>query len=165
MAQGDWGWTPEVVLLVVMIVQVPVLVFQFWAVRQQTRISILEKRVELYEAAKDCVRELASFTEYRARSIAQRPNRFDEVYHNFTRLLRSYRYLFDEPTQGLMDEVAAGCWALRLEAYDGDLEYPEEHEALGDEKRLALERSLAGPKLDELAERVGSHLKVSRLLG
>ena len=157
--------TPEVVLLVVVVVQVLVLVVHFVAVRQQTRVSVLDKRVELYEAAKDCVRELESFNEYRALAIDQPPNRFDKVYRNFTRLLRSYWYLFDEPTQGLMDEVAAGCRALRLEAYDEDLEFPEEHEALGDDKRLALERDLAGPKLDELAKRVGRHLKVSRLLG
>lgn len=163
MAQVGWGLTPEVVLLVVVVVQVLVLVVHFVAVRQQTRVSVLDKRVELYEAAKDCVRELASFDEYKALGIDERPKRFDEVYHNFTGLLRSYRYLFDKPTQGLMDEIAQGCWALRLEAYDMYLE--EEHEALGKERTLALEQDLAGPKLDLLAERVGRHLKVSRLLG
>ncbi len=157
--------TPEVVLLVVVMVQVLLLFVQIWAARQQTRVSVLDKRVELYEAAKDSVRALASFNEYMALAIDRPPKWFDEVYHDFTRLLRSYRYLFDEPTQRLMDEIAAGCLALRLEVYDEDLEYPEEHEALGDDKRLALERNLAGPKLDELAERVGRHLKVSRLLG
>ena len=64
MAQDGWGLTPEVVLLFVVVVQVVVLVFQVfvlvfqvWAVRQQTRVSVLDKRVELFEAAKDCVRQ------------------------------------------------------------------------------------------------------------
>ena len=73
--------------------------------------------------------------------------------------------MFDKPTQVLLDEIAQGCWALRLEVFDADLEFPDKHEALDDEKRLELGRELSGPKLDLLAKRVGRHFKISKLLG
>jgi hypothetical protein len=156
---------PEMLLVLVVSVQMIVMIGQFYAQRQQTRLAVLDKRVQLFEAMIDCTRTSVSLREdCETYELDRVVSNYIRKCNNLLNLFKSYQYLFDCPTRKLMNDMINDCHILYLHIDDGGLELEGQFNPLSDNDRSKLEQQLAGPKLDRLTKLAGRHFRVSRFL-